>query len=98
LLQRRAAAGGDRRASKISKRTSKGINGASAGVDLGPSRVIFFVIRSCIRRLIGWLYWQQGGGSWAEELVPCGAWSREVFGHLRLAARKSPRFLRDGPY
>jgi hypothetical protein len=36
LLQRRAAAGGDRCASKISKRTSKGINGASAGVDLGP--------------------------------------------------------------
>ena len=38
------------------------------------------------------------GGGHPEELVPCGAWSREVFGHLCLVARKSPRFLRDGPY
>jgi hypothetical protein len=48
------------------------------------------------RRLIGCFL--QQGGSRPEELVPRGAWSREVFGHLRLVARKSPHFLRDGPY
>jgi hypothetical protein len=40
----------------------------------------------------------RGGGGHPEELVPCGAWDREVFGHLCLVARKSPRFLRDSPY
>jgi hypothetical protein len=41
----------------------------------------------------------QQGGSRPEELVPYGAWSNmEVIGHLCLVARKSPRFLRDGPY
>jgi hypothetical protein len=47
-------------------------------------------------RLIGCFL--QQGGSHPEELAPCGAWNREVFGHLCLVARKSPRFLRDGPY
>jgi hypothetical protein len=46
------------------------------------------------------LYWQQGGGSRQDEQVPCGAWNRNsgVFGLLCLVKRKSPRFLRGGPY